>query len=179
MNGINLEGLDAARKAIAANRKEGIASYGLAMTWKEGVQMEARATGIQIGSEKIARDFSWPVSEPAQLLGGNTGPTPQEYLMSGVGACIMVGFVVNASVKGVKLRALKINMTGSLDLAGFMNVGEDAQIKMRGIDYEIEVDCDADEATLDEIAKAAFEFSPNAMTVQNGIPVQGRVKQSA
>jgi uncharacterized OsmC-like protein len=179
MNGIDLEGLDAARKAITANREEGITSYGLAMTWQEGVQMHAHTTGMQIGSEKVARDFSWTVDEPPQLLGASTGPTPQEYLMSGVGACIMVGFVVNASVKGVKLRSLKLNMTGSLDLAGFMNVAEDAQVKMRGIDYEIEVDCDADEATLDEIAQAAFEFSPNAMTVQNGIPVQGRVKQLA
>jgi hypothetical protein len=47
---------------------------------------------------------------------------------------------------------------------------------MGGITYEIEVDCDCDAPTLQEIGRAAFEFSPNAMTVKNGIPISGLVK---
>lgn len=175
MNGIDLKALETARNAISDNRPDGITSYGLSMIWMGGVRMKAQTTGMQIGSEKIARDFSWTVDEPPQLLGEGTAPTPQEFLMSGVGACIMVGFVVNAAVKGIELRALKLHMSGSLDLAGFMNLANDAQVKMQGIDYEIEVDCDADEAALQEVAKAAVEFSPNAMTVRNGVPVNGRL----
>src|SRR5690606_27833571 len=121
--------------------------------------MTARTHGMQVGAEKIARNFSWQVDEPPQLLGASSAPTPQEYLMSGVGACIIVGFVVNASVKGVELKSLNLTMEGSLDLAGFMNLRDDAQVKMRGIEYEIEVDCDADQEVLEEIARAAVEFS--------------------
>ncbi|MBE2275483.1 MAG: OsmC family protein [Rhodobacteraceae bacterium] len=179
MNGINLEALSQARAAIAADRPAGITSYGLAMTWMGGVRMKAETTGMQIGTERIARDFTWLVDEPNQLLGDASAPTPQEFLMSGVGACIMVGFVVNAAVKGVELRSLKLRMSGSLDLAGFMNIGTGTQVKMQGIDYEIDADCDADPALLQEIAQAAVEFSPNAMTVRNGIPVTGGLKTVA
>ncbi|WP_264214377.1 OsmC family protein [Leisingera thetidis] len=176
MNGIDLKALGEARTAVAANRPEGITTYRLAMTWMGGVKMKAETTGMQIGSQKIDREFSWIVDEPNELLGEASAPTPQEFLMSGVGACIMVGFVVNAAAKGIELRSLKLNMSGSLDLAGFMNIGDDAQVKMQGLDYQIEVDCDGNESDLEEVAKAAVEFSPNAMTVKNGIPINGALK---
>lgn len=179
MNGIDLKALEGARNAVAANRSEGITTYGLEMTWMGGVKMKARTTGMQIGSQKIERAFDWTVDEPNELLGEASAPTPQEFLMSGVGACIMVGFVVNAAAKGIALRSLKVTMSGSLDLAGFMNLADDAQVKMQGIDYEIEADCDADETALEEVAQAAVQFSPNAMTVKNGIPIKGGLKLRA
>ncbi|WP_299850981.1 OsmC family protein [uncultured Roseovarius sp.] len=178
-NGIDLEGLGAARDAISETPSAGIATYGVDLTWHQGVKIEAQATGIIVGQESIPRNFKWTVDEPPQLLGESSGPTPQEYLMSGVGACIMVGFVVNASVKGIDLRSLKIRMSGGLDLAGFLNLREDAEVKMQGLDYEIEVDCDASAEALEEVADAALNFSPNAMTVKNGIPISGRLKVMA
>jgi len=176
LNGIDTEGLAGARQAIRADPAAGIARYGVALTWKQGTQIEAKALTMQVGDDRIERAFTWTIDEPPQLLGNATGPTPQEYLMSGVGACIMVGFVVNAAVKGVALRSVKIAMGGALDLAGFLNLRPDAPIKMTGLTYEIEVDADADEATLQEIAKTAFEFSPNAMTAVHGVPVTGGLK---
>ncbi|MFV0514745.1 MAG: hypothetical protein ACK5MY_14145, partial [Jhaorihella sp.] len=67
------------------------------------------------------------------------------------------------------------SIKGGLDLAGFMNIREDAQIKMNGLDYTIHVDADADEATLKEIAELAVNFSPNAMTARHGVPVEGKL----
>ena len=177
LNGIDTAGLAGARDAIRAEPAAGIARYGVALDWKQGTQIEARALTMKVGAEEIARNFTWVVDEPPQLLGQSTGPTPQEYLMSGVGACIMVGFVVNAAVKGVALRSVRVTMGGSLDLAGFLNLRPDAQIKMAGLTYEIDADCDADEATLQDIARTAFEFSPNAMTAVHGVPVSGGLKQ--
>ena len=86
LNGIDLKGLGAARDGIQAEPANGSVVYGVDMAWKGGVQMEASATGITIGSESIERDYTWTVDEPPQLLGKASGPTPQEYLMSGVGA---------------------------------------------------------------------------------------------
>ena len=170
LNDVNTEGLFQARDAIEADPAKGIAEYGVALTWDKGVRATVNTLPMHVGGEKIERDFTWVVDEPPQLLGESKGPTPQEYLMSGVGACIMVGFVVNASVKGVALRSLKVTMTGSLDLAGFMNIRDDAQVKMRGLDYHIEVAADADDATLAEIEKAAVEFIFNGSMIANRSP---------
>ena len=179
LNGIDVAGLAAAREAIRSAPNEGAARYGVTLDWRGGTKLEARATGMSVGSEKIERGFKWTVDEPPQLLGDSAGPTPQEYLMSGVGACILVGFVVNAAVKGVKINALSLSMDGGLDLAGFLNLRADAQVKMTGLDYTIEVDADADDEVLNEIARTALEFSPNAMTARHGVPVNGTLKIAA
>ncbi|WP_138936099.1 OsmC family protein [Roseovarius arcticus] len=179
LNDVNVEGLFEARDAIEADPAKGIAEYGVSLTWDKGVRATVNTLPMHLGGERIERNFTWVVDEPPQLLGESTGPTPQEYLMSGVGACIMVGFVVNTSVKKVALRSLKVTMTGSLDLAGFMNIRDDAEVKMKGLDYHIEVDADADDALLAEIEQAAVQFSPNAMTVAHGVPVGGRVTRRA
>ncbi|MBV7257364.1 OsmC family protein [Pacificimonas sp. WHA3] len=178
LNKVDVDALQGARDAITQDPAGGIAEYGIEIEWQQGVRGEVRSLPMRLGGEEIARDFTWIVDEPPQLLGESQGPTPQEYLMSGVGACIMVGFAVNASVREIELRSLKVTVTGSLDLAGFLNLREHAQVKMSGIEYHIEVDADADPATLKAIEEAAVNFSPNAMTVLHGIPVSGRLSQA-
>ncbi|MBE2276047.1 MAG: OsmC family protein [Rhodobacteraceae bacterium] len=175
INSIDLDQLQRAREHIAAHPAEGIARYGVGLTWQEGVRATVSTLPMQIGETTLPRSFGWTVDEPPELLGQSKGPTPQELLMSGVGACIMVGFVVNAAAKGVRLRSLTVELRGSLDLAGFMNLRSDAQIKMLGLEYAITVDCDAADEVLAEIERVAVEFSPNAMTVRNGVPLSGKV----
>lgn len=179
LNKVDVDALDGARQAIRENPGAGLATYGVNLAWQSGVRAEVTALPMSLGGEEIPRDFSWVVDEPPQLLGESAGPTPQEYLMSGVGACIMVGFIVNASVRGIEVRKLDVKVTGGLDLAGFLNLRDDAKVEMSGLNYEIIVDCDADSATLAEIEDAAVGFSPNAMSVKNGIPVTGTVKKAA
>lgn len=173
LNGIDILGFNGARDAIRQEPSAGIARYGVVLNWQEGTRVEAQATQMSVGADKIERNFKWVIDEPPQLLGNSTGPTPQEYLMSGVAACIMVGFVVNAAVHDIKINRLAIKMEGSLDLAGFMNLRPDAEIKMNGLSYEIEVAADASRSELEKIAEKAFSFSPNAMTIVNGTKVTG------
>lgn len=176
LNGIDVLGLNGAREAIRQDPDAGIARYGVLLNWQDGTRIEAQATQMSVGADKIERNFTWTIDEPPQLLGNSAGPTPQEYLMSGVAACIMVGFVVNAAVHDIKINRLSIRMEGSLDLAGFLNLRPDAQVKMGGLTYEIEVAADASKADLEKVAEKAFTFSPNAMTVANGIPIGGSLK---
>lgn len=177
LNNVDTKALFGAMDAIKANPEQGIAEYGVALEWDQGVRANVKTMDMKVGDDIIPRDFSWVVDEPPQLLGNSTGPTPQEYLMSGVGACIMVGFAVNAAVKGVEIKSLEVEVTGSLDLAGFMNLRDDAQIKMIGLQYHISVDADADESQLAEIQAAAVNFSPNAMTVAQGVPLTGTMSR--
>lgn len=179
LNKVDVDALDGARQMIRETPEAGLAKYGVNLSWQEGVRAEVSALPMSLGDEEIPRNFTWVVDEPPQLLGESKGPTPQEYLMSGVGACIMVGFIVNASVRGIEVRKLDVKVTGGLDLAGFLNLRDDAKVEMSGLNYEILVDCDADADTLAEVEKAAVGFSPNAMSVKNGIPVGGSVKRVA
>lgn len=175
LNNIDLEGLEGAKAAISETPAAGIATYGVNLNWQSGVRANVTTLPMNVGGEEIPRDFSWVVDEPPALLGESKGPTPQEFLMSGVGACIMVGFVVHASIKKIEIKSLNVKVTGGLDLAGFLNLRDDAKVEMSGIQYEIRIDSDASLEDLAEIERSAVDFSPNAMTVSRGIPLTGKV----
>lgn len=178
LNNIDLEGLDAAKTGIMEEPDNGIAQYGVNIQWRNGVCARASTMDMQVGADRIARDYDWIIDEPPQLLGASQGPTPQEYLMSGVGACIMVGFVVNASVRGVKINSLDVEVKGSLDLAGFLNLREDAQVPLAGLQYTIKVDAETDDETLSAIAQDAVKFSPNAMSMTHQVPLVGEIRRA-
>jgi uncharacterized OsmC-like protein len=176
INNINLPALDEAKAAIQAQPDLGIVNYGVELTWQSGTRAIAKALPILMGQELIDRNFTWTIDEPQPLLGENSGPTPQEYLMSGVGACILVGFAVNAAIMGVKINQLAVTVTGSLNLSGFLNLDPQAPIEMLGIQYKIAVAADGTEEQLKEIESKAIHFSPNAMTVAKGIAFSGEME---
>jgi uncharacterized OsmC-like protein len=176
VNAVNLSALEEAIAAIQTHPEQGIVTYGVELTWQSGTRSIARALPIQMGEEFIDRSFTWTIDEPEPLLGGNSGPTPQEYLMSGVGACIAVGFVIHASMMEIKIHRLTVTMTGSLNLSGFFNLDPNAPIEMMGLQYKISVDADGTEEQLKAIERDAINFSPNAMTVVKGIPFSGQME---
>ena len=64
------------------------------------------------------------VDEPFELLGENTAPNPQEYLMTALNTCVTVGYVAGAAVRGIMLETLEIKTKGELDLRGFLGIDD-------------------------------------------------------
>lgn len=176
LNAINLPALEESKNAIQAQPDSGLVTYGVELTWQKGTRSIAKALPIQLGNESIDRSFTWTIDEPPPFLGENSAPTPQEYLMSGVGACILVGFTIHASILGVKINKLTVTMTGGLNLSGFLNLDPNIPIEMTGIQYKIAIDADGTEEQLKTIERNAVNFSPNAMTVARGIPFGGEME---
>jgi len=174
-NGVSATGLSELTAEIKAHPTQGTASYGVAVRWLSGTRSEARALPMRVGDQSVNRDFSWIIDEPKQLGGTNYGPNPQEYLLSGMGACVMVGFVVGASVMGIQLSQLEVEVRSSLDLAGFLEIREDAKIPLAGIQYVIRVAGDGTPEQFQMLHEKAIAHSPNAMSLKHGVPVTGEL----
>ena len=54
-----------------------------------------------IGGQVVHRNSSIDADEPFKLLGSNSAPNPQELLMTALNACITVGYVAGASMRGL------------------------------------------------------------------------------
>src|SRR5699024_7421785 len=100
INEINTQGLKDYIEVIKKEKEEAMIDYKVNLEWQGGNKSKVTTTGIQLGSQKLERDFSFIIDEPEQLLGKNEYPTPQEYLLGGMGACMMVGYSVGASMMG-------------------------------------------------------------------------------
>ncbi len=174
-NGIPAAGLSELAHDIRDNPKQGIATYGVTVRWLSGTQARVSTLPMTIGAHRVNRDFSWTIDEPRQLGGANHAPNPQEYLLSGLGACIMVGFAVGATVMGIQLSTLEVEVRSTLDLAGFLDARKSAPVPMTGIEYTVHVDGDGTAEQYEQLRQQAEAHSPNAMSLLQGVPLSGRL----
>lgn len=179
-NNISVTALSEYVNEIKQSPEEAIAKYGVELDWQSGTRSLAKALPMEIGPHKVSRDFSWSIDEPRQLLGSNHAPNPQEYLLSGLGACIMVGFMTGASLMKIQIEALSIRVKGNLDLRGFLGVDDNVQVAFDKIEYQINVAGDGTREQFEAIKEKAISHSPNAMSLQKGVKIEGSlvVKES-
>ncbi len=172
-NGISAAALSEMAQEISANPLQGRAHYGVCVSWLSGTRANVSTLPMLIGEHRVARAFSWQIDEPRQLGGTNHAPNPQEYLLSGLGSCLMVAFAVGASVLGIQLAQLEVEVRGELDLAGFLQVRDDAKVALQHIRYTIRVLGDGTSEQYELLRQQAQAHSPNAMSLQNGVQLSG------
>lgn len=177
-NGISTAGLAELADEINRDPAQGRVSYGVGLEWRSGMRAQVEALPMQVGDQRVSRGMRWEIDEPRQLGGSNHAPNPQEYLLGGLAGCLMVGFMVGASVRGIQIERLAIEVHAGLDLAGFLGVREDAPVALDGVCYTMTVAADASEAVLEELRELAQAHSPNAMSLLHGVAIQGVVRKT-
>jgi uncharacterized OsmC-like protein len=175
-NGIPAAGLSELVHEIRQHPQQGLAHYGVELQWLSGTRSRATCLPMRVGDQHIHRSFEWLVDEPKQLGGSNHAPSPQEYLLSGMGSCLMVAFLVGASVMGIQLSRLSIELHGSLDLAGFTGAREGAPVALSGIRYLIRVAGDGSAEQFEQLRQQAQAHSPNAMSLAQGVAIDGSIE---
>ncbi|RIK67622.1 MAG: osmotically inducible protein C [Planctomycetota bacterium] len=126
-NGIDLIGLERMADDVARDPSRGIAKFRVNTNWMGGTRSETRVEDWELGGRRLPRGFSIATDEPPELLGRAAAPNPQEVLMAGLNACMMVGYVAGCAAHGIELRSISIETEGELDLRGFL--GLDASVK--------------------------------------------------
>jgi uncharacterized OsmC-like protein len=112
------------------------------------------------------RKHAVDLDEPEGLDAKDSAASAHEQLLSAVGSCMTVGFVINATKRGIKIHDLEIALEGNfeniLKWAGHSDTGNPGYPEIKAKLY---VKADADEATLKEIWRLAVEGSPVTQTV--------------
>ncbi|MEJ4100750.1 OsmC family protein [Corynebacterium mastitidis] len=103
------------------------------------------------------------VAEPPQLLGDNSAPNPTEVAQAALAACISVGIQAIATHRSVTLTKIAIDIESDIDISPTWGTGDLGEHKRPGVsDVHVKIDLegDADRATLDQIQKDAIVWSP-------------------
>jgi uncharacterized OsmC-like protein len=176
VNGIDLHALGLMVEAINGDPAEARVEFRVRTGWTGGTRSETVVDSYVIGGETIARRFKIVADEPLELCGANTAPNPQELLMAAVNACMTVGYVANAALRGINLSALEIEMHGELDLRGFLSLDEAVPAGYREIAYTVRMQGDGDAAQYREIHDAVMRTSPNFFNMAQPIRMNGRLE---
>ena len=173
VNDIDLDALDETVAAIEKDAASGRVEFSVKTEWAGQTRSETTVEGYRIGGEHIERRFKIIADEPCELLGTNTAPNPQELLMSAVNACMMVGYVAQAPIRGIKLDACRIETQGELDLRGFLGLDESVPPGYRRINYRVTIEGNGTREQYEEIHAAVQATSPNFFNMAQPIQMCG------
>lgn len=173
VNGLDLDALDETVAAIKADPARGAVQFRVRTEWAGQTRSESRVESYTLGGERIDRNFTIVADEPTELLGANTAPNPQELLMSAVNACMTVGYVAQASVRGIALDSCVIEMQGELDLRGFLGLDDEVPPGYRRIHYTVSLDGNGTPEQFEEIHRAVMATSPNYFNMARPIEMCG------
>jgi uncharacterized OsmC-like protein len=141
--------------------------------WAGQTRSETTVDGYTIAGARIARSHRIVVDEPFELLGSDGAANPQELLMAALNACMTVGYVAGASLRGITLESLEIRTKGELDLRGFLGLSDAVPPGYETIDYEVRIKGDGSREQFEEIHQTVMKTSPNYFNLNRPIRMNG------
>jgi uncharacterized OsmC-like protein len=130
----------------------------------------------RIGGQEVKRQFKISIDEPLELLGENTAPNPQELLMTALNACITVGYVAGAAVKGITLEKVEIETSGELDLRGFLGIDPNVKPGYESLRYVVRIKGNGTVEQFQEIHENVIKTSPNYFNVSQPVRLDGELR---
>ncbi|MBI5107813.1 MAG: OsmC family protein [Rhodocyclales bacterium] len=115
------------------------------------------------------------VDEPPELGGGDKGANPVELLLVSLGSCQEIMYAAMASMMGIKLDEVKVDLKGSLDLKGLFGMDPSVPPGYQKISYETILRSTAPEAELRKLIEAVESHCPVLDTLVRPIEVTGKV----
>ena len=140
--------------------------------WVSGTHNRTTIDGFYgAGQEMTHRQATtYDADHPEVLTGRDNGPTPAEFLLHSLAACLTAGIANIAAVRGVNLTLVESTVEGDIDLLGILGLSDDVrngyqQIRVR---FHLEGD-DADK--LREVVERSRLRSAVYDVLTHGVPV--------
>jgi uncharacterized OsmC-like protein len=149
-NGVNVEALLDARKALSEAPDAAKFTWRAACRWVNGTHSRSIVNDFfGLASEQKHRSaFSFDADHPEIFASEDKGATPVEYVLVGLASCLTAGIAAVAQNRGIQLRSVSATLEGAMDLQGILGIDADVRNGFDGIKVKYEIDADA---TPDEI----------------------------
>lgn len=176
VNGLDVDALTETIEAVKQDPAKGQVAFRVKSAWKGQTRSETTVTSYSLGGEEIPRRFTIAADEPIELLGQNSAPNPQELLMAALNACMTVGYVAGAAMKGITLQSLEIETDGALDLRGFLGIDETVPPGYETMRYTVRIKGDGSPEDFQAIHETVIKTSPNYFNVSRPIKLDARLE---
>jgi len=175
INNIDVEALKSTITAVDANPDEGMTRWRISSKWMGGTRADHHVKGCEIGGKAIDRAFTLKSDEPVELCGGNQHANPQEYLMAGLNACMMVGYAAVAALMGIRLTTLEVDVSGDIDLRGFLGLDPHVKPGYGGLKQTVRIAGDATPEQFRKLHETVKATSPNFFNITTSIPMNSEL----
>jgi len=149
-NGVNVEALLGARAAFADSPEIAQFNWRSSVTWVNGTHSRSEVESFYgFADEQVHHtSFTLDADHPLQFAAQDHGPTPVEYVLVGLGACLTAGIAAVAQQRQIQLRSVTATLSADMDLHGILGADPEVRNGFGGVSVNYEIDADA---TPDEI----------------------------
>jgi uncharacterized OsmC-like protein len=125
-----------------------------------------------VGEERThERTFVFDADHPAVLVGQDHGPTPVEFVLHALAACLTAGLANIAAARKVKLTEVRSTVTGDIDLNGILGLDPSVRNGYQNITVRFTVKGDAPADKLRALVEQSRDRSAVFDVITNGVPV--------
>ena len=123
------------------------------------------------GEHSHTAAYSSAADHPAVLCGADHAPTPVEYMLHALSACLMAGIANIAAARGVTLYSVQSSLEGDMDLRGILGLSDEVRNGFSAMRVSFDVKGDAPAAKLQEIVQQSCARSAVFDVLSNGVPI--------
>lgn len=179
LNGVDTPTLFATLDAVKGNPELAKFQFRAANRWVGGTHNRTTIRSFYgAGQEDASRtaDFVYDADHPAVLVGSGNGPTPVEFLLHAIAACLTAGVANVAAARGVALREVSSTVEGDIDLLGILGISDEVRNGYQGIRVSFQISGDAPDEVLRGLIEQSRARSAVYDVLTNGVPVAIEVK---
>ena len=172
-NGVDTATLFATLDAVKAAPEAARFQFRAGNEWISGTHSRSSIGGyFGVGEEREhERTFHFDADHPAVLVGADHGPTPVEFVLHALAACLTAGLANIAAARGVRLTEVRSTVSGDIDLNGLLGLDPDVRNGYERITVRFSVKGDAPAEKLREIVERSRARSAVYDVITNGVPV--------
>jgi uncharacterized OsmC-like protein len=117
------------------------------------------------------QDFAYDADHPAVLVGADQAPTPVEFLLHALSACLTAGIANIAAARGITLTAVEARVVGDIDLQGILGLSDEVRNGYEHLGVTFRIEGDAAPETLREIVEQSRARSAVYDVIRNGVDI--------
>jgi uncharacterized OsmC-like protein len=176
-NGVDVPVLFATLDAVKAQKELAKFRFRATNKWISGTHSQSTINGYYGAGQEHTRaeDFNYAGDHPPVLVGGDNAPTPVEFLLHALAACLTAGLGNIASARGINLTEVESTVEGNIDLLGIFGMDPNVRNGYQGIRATFRIKGDAPEEDLRKLLLQSKDRSAVYDVLSNGVPVDVEV----
>ena len=174
-NGVDTAALFATINAVKGDPELARFQFRATNRWVSGTHNESTIHGFFGAMQEMTHKqaFTFDADHPAVLVGKDNGPTPVEFLLHALAACLTAGIANIAAARGVNLTEVESTVEGDIDLLGILGLSSDDRPARNGyeqirVSFRLRGD---DPAKLRKVVEQSRQRSAVYDVLTNGVPV--------
>lgn len=172
-NGVDVPTLFATLDAVKAQPELAKFQFRATNRWQQGTHSRSRFESFYgaNGEQKHAQAFTYDADHPPVLTGRDQGPTPAEFLLHALAACLTAGIGNIAAARGITLYEVESTLEGDIDLLGLLGLSDEVRNGYEQIRVSFKIKGDAPEEKLRQIVEQSRNRSAVYDVITKGTPV--------